>query len=166
MCKEDEESIDHLLLHFSLAKEVWDTSFSLFPYLGSIGWCLEGSLIYSLVGKEDLGGIGMVWFGEPNLTTWWGVCVGREMLELLGVVYKLFHVVESSDRVGADVNNEVSYGCWRQHTLVIWWRSLEYCKSVLTNLSCEIWDIRVTRERKKRKGLWEIYLRKGLGYCN
>jgi hypothetical protein len=29
------------------------------------------------------------------------------MLELLGVVYKLFHVVESSDRVGADVNNEV-----------------------------------------------------------
>ena len=78
MCKQSGESVDHLLLHCSLAHELWSMVF------GLVGWCHAVCWIFGLVGRVVLGVIG-IWF-----IVWCGVSGGRGMLVTLRTAIVLF----------------------------------------------------------------------------
>jgi len=60
MCKRNGESVDHLLIHYPLAFDLWSMVFTLF----GIHWVMSKAVVELwLVGKESLGGIGMLLFG-------------------------------------------------------------------------------------------------------
>ena len=60
MCKRNGESIDHLLSHCPLAFDLWSMVFTLF----GIHWVMPKTVVELwLVGKENLGGSGMLLFG-------------------------------------------------------------------------------------------------------
>jgi hypothetical protein len=62
MCKKEEESIDHLLLHCESAQFLWNAFFSRFG-LAWLGLCLRGLWIFCIVGGR--GGVrAVLWFGR------------------------------------------------------------------------------------------------------
>ena len=74
MCEEDEETIDHLLIHCKCAKMLWD----LFLSIVGISWVFQHSVFYTLlawqgasVGKKHK----KIWLAAPLCLFWnlWGV---------------------------------------------------------------------------------------------
>ena len=63
-CKPDGESVDHLLIHSSLARELWDTILVLF----GVQWVTPRRVMDLLaVGKENWDDIGIMRFGKSFL---------------------------------------------------------------------------------------------------
>uniref|UniRef100_A0A2N9IS02 Reverse transcriptase zinc-binding domain-containing protein n=1 Tax=Fagus sylvatica TaxID=28930 RepID=A0A2N9IS02_FAGSY len=72
MCKADAETVDHLLLHCSYAKELWDMVFGLF----GIQWVMPKrviDLLYCWLGS--VGCNSMIWKAIPHCIMW---CLWRE----------------------------------------------------------------------------------------
>ena len=61
LCKQSGESVDHLLLHCSMARELWSLVFGLF----GVDWVMPGKVLHLWAGWE-------IRFGDQrNMVVWW-----------------------------------------------------------------------------------------------
>jgi hypothetical protein len=72
MCKRNEESVDHLLLHCNVAFAIWNAFFSHFE----LCVCLDVLLICMTV-DGPLAGLGAQRYGKWCLRASFGVCGGK-----------------------------------------------------------------------------------------